>query len=226
MGLLGLNIGPKQRVQFIQNATATVIEFDASLKETHIRNSPPTKFPIEDGTNISDHVILEPFELDLNAIITDSPIGGITGLLTETATTLTSSLLPPVGLIGAAGAYSLISGLKATSRSVSYYNQILQLQQNKQPFDVLTSIYRYPSMWIASLSVPRDSETGSSLIFNMKLVQLILVIPQSVSVQIFANPALAANQANLGQQSTTSAFAQGNIKFNQDLTAAKNALAR
>lgn len=215
MGLLGLNIGPKQRVQFIQNASpsipsATIIEFDASLKETHIRNSPATRFPLEDGTNISDHVISEPFELDITAIITDSPIGGITGLLTETATTLTSSLVPPVGLIGAAGAYALISGLKE-NRSVSYYNQILQLQDNKQPFDVLTSIYRYPSMWITSLSVPRDSETGSSLIFTMKLTQLILVRPQSVSVQIFANPALASNQANLGQQSLANTFQQGAV---------------
>lgn len=214
MGLFGTG---QTKVQFIQNATSTVIEFDASLKENHTRPSPPTKFPIENGQTISDHVIIEPFELELTAMITNSPIGGLQGLLTEGVTSLAGSLIPPAGIIVAAGAYSLISGIAgAKSPSVAAYNQILQLQQNAQPFDVLTSIYRYPSMWISNLSVPRDAETGDALVFDIKLVQLILVSPQSVNVQVFANPSLAANKADLGQQGLNlpNGFAQGQKAFN------------
>lgn len=219
MGLLGSVLGGQQRVQFIQNGTNTIIQFDASLKEDHQRESPPTEFPVENGQVVSDHIIVKPFNLELTGIISDTPIGGIQGLLTEVATSLTASLLPPVGLIAGAAGVALFSALsKSKSPSVAAYSQLLQLQagippNGPQPFDVLTSLYRYPSMWIKSLSVPRDSDTGRSLLFTVSLTQLILVSPQSVNVQIFANPSLSANLADTGQQGPgyLSAIQQGRV---------------
>jgi hypothetical protein len=203
MGVLGV-LGLQQRVQFIQNNN-TVIQFDVSIREVHKRESPPTRFPIENGINISDGVLIKPFELELTGMISDTPLGGVGQLLTEAATTLVSSLLPPSGVIaGAAGLaagqalFSALSGSK--SPSVAAYLALLSLQQNAQPFDVLTSLYRYPSMWISGITVPRDADTGNAIIFTLTLEQLILVTPQSVNIQIFANPALSANLADQGQQ--------------------------
>ncbi len=201
MGLLGAIFG-KQRVQFIQNNN-TVIQLDASIKETHSRESPPTEFPVEDGSTISDYVLLKPFSLEITGIISDTPLGGAQGLITQVATTLGSSLLPPAGLAAAGAGVALFSALAGSdSPSVAAYGQLLQLQQIAQPFDVLTSLHRYPNMWIKSISAPRDSETGKVLLFTVNLVQLLLVTPQSVNVQIFSNPALSANIADLGQQET------------------------
>lgn len=211
MGLQGLIAG-QTRVQFIQNSTNTLIQLDASLKEAHKRESQPTEFPIEDGNNISDQIILRPFTLDITGIITDTPIGGAKQLVTEVATTFISALTPPVGLIAASAGYALFTSSKnAKSPSVQAYNQLLQLQENGQPFDVLTSLYRYHNMWIKSISAPRDSDTGRCLIFDISLKQLILVSPRSVNIGVFANPALSANQANLGQQNTgiPNGFKQG-----------------
>jgi hypothetical protein len=201
MGLLGGLFGKGTRVQLIQNSTSTVIQLDCSLKENHARESTPTKFPVEDGTSVSDHLILSPFDLDITGLITDTPIGGTQQLLTEVATSAAASLIPPVGVVAASGAFALFKALSnSSSPSVAAYVQLLQLQANKQPFDVLTSLYRYPNMWIAGLSAPRDAETGKTLMFTMKLTQLILVSPQSVNVQVFANPALSANEGDNGQQ--------------------------
>jgi|WetSurMetagenome_2_1015567.scaffolds.fasta_scaffold297749_2 hypothetical protein len=201
MGLLGAVLGSQQKVQFIQNQTNTLIQLDASIKEDHTRESSPTEFPIENGNTVSDHVILKPFNLSITGIITDTPIGDTKNLLTEVATTLTSSLLPPLGVVAAGAGFALFKALSnSSSPSVAAYGQLLQLQANAQPFDVLTTLYRYPSMWIKNISAPRDSETGKALIFTVQLTQLILVTPQSVNVQIFANPGLAANKADLGQQ--------------------------
>jgi hypothetical protein len=207
MGLFG-PIGSKQRVQLIPIPTAgvpipnaAVIQFDASLKETHTRDSPPTEFPVENGQVISDHVIVKPFSLELTGIITDSPIGDVQALITQGVTSVVSKLVPPAGVVAAAAGFSLFSTIGSSNRpSVAAYQQLLGLQANAQPFDVLTSLYRYSSMWIKSISVPRDAETGDSLVFTLTCVQLLLVTPQSVNVQIFANPALSANQADLGQQ--------------------------
>lgn len=199
MGLLGAIAGTT-RVQIIQNNN-TVIQLDASIKELHQRESPPTEFPVENGTTISDHVIIKPLSLELTGIISDTPISGANQLLTEAATTLTSALLPPVGLVVGSAAYALYKSLSdSKSPSVAAYNQLLQLQENAQPVDVLTSLFRYTNMWIKSISAPRDADTGKALIFTISLVQLLLVTPQSVSIQIFANPDLAAGPADVGQQ--------------------------
>lgn len=193
-------IGGKTKVQFIQN-NKTVITLDASINETHTRESPPTEFPVENGATVSDHIIVKPFALEITGVISDTPIGGLSGLLTEAATSLASALVPPAGLSAITGAMGLISALSGSkSPSVAAYGQILQLQQNGQPFDVLTTLYRYPNMWIKAISVPRDAQSGNILLFTVHLVQLLLVTPQSVNVQIFANPALSANNADVGNQ--------------------------
>lgn len=200
MGILG-NIVGKRRVQLIQNNN-TVVQLDCSLKENHKRESTPTENPIEDGTNISDHIILKPHELELTGFISDTPIGDAKGLITELATSTISSLLPPVGVVAAAGASALFSALaNSSSPSVAAYGQLLQLQANGLPVDVYTSLMRYSNMWITSISVPRDPDNGQGLMFTVNLKQLIIVAPQTVNVQIFANPGLSANQADTGDQS-------------------------
>lgn len=209
----GLNsiFSSKKRVQFVQN-NKTVITIDASLSETHSRESPPTKFAVEQGSNISDHIIMDPIGLEIHGIISDNPIGGLSGVLTEVATSFAAQLVPPAGLALAASAVSLISALTGSkSPSVAAYGQLIQLQQNGAPFDVLTSLYRYPSMWISSLSVPRAADSGNVLMFTVKLTQLLIVKPQIVSIQIFAKPSLSANKVDAGNASTgiASEFAQG-----------------
>jgi len=203
MGLLGAIVG-QQRVQIIQNDN-TVLQLDCSVSETHSRESPPTEFPLENGQTISDHVIVKPFSLEITGIISDTPIGGVGGLITEAATSLTSALAPAVGVLAGAAAlaggkalFSSISGAK--SPSVAAYLQLLQLQQDAQPLTILTSLNRYTNMWIKGISVPRDANTGQVLQFTVQFTQLLLVTPQSVNIAIFANPGLAAAEANSGEQ--------------------------
>jgi hypothetical protein len=203
MGLIGKLLNGQTRVQFIQNATNTVIQFDASIKEVHSKQSTATEFPIENGPTISDHMIPKPQKLELTGIISDTPIGDLKGLLTEAATTVVSRLTPPIGIIGLGAGFALFNALSKSSRpSVAAYGQLLQLQANAQSFDVITSLFRYSNMYIESISVPRDSETGRVLLFTVSLIQLTIVTPQSVNIQIFANPGMAAPKADVGQQST------------------------
>lgn len=210
MGLLGL-ISGKTKVQFIQNNNAVIV-FDASIKETHSRESSPTENPIENGQVISDHMIIKPFALELQGIITDSPIGGIQGLIQEAATSVVSRLLPPIGVIAASAGVALFSTLaKSKKPSVAAYGQLLQLQAAAQPFTVITSLYRYENMWIKSISVPREAASGNALEFTVSVVQLLLVSPQSVNISIFANPGLSANKNDNGGQNAglASRFQQG-----------------
>lgn len=217
-GLTSAILG-KTRVQFIQG-NQTVIQFDASINETHNREVHPSEFPVENGLVISDHLIVKPATLELTGMISDNPIGGVSGLLTEAATSLASALIPPAGLAAIGGAVGLISA-RSPSPSVAAYLKLVQLQQSGQPIDVLTSLYRYSSMWIKSISVPRDAAHGKALLFTVSLVQLLLVAPQSVNVQIFANAALSSNIADLGNQAAgiPNGFQAGLNKFNSTAAA-------
>lgn len=193
-------VARQQRVQFIQQPTGTIISLDACVKEIHSRESPPTEFEIEDGNTISDHIIVKPFSLELEGVISDTPID----IADAGLTTLTSAVLPTGGLLAATAArqaYALYDAVQGSqSPSQVAYTQLIELQKNKQPFDVLTTLRLYKNMWIKSINVPRDAATGRVLNFTVQLVELLIVEPKTVNIQVFKDADLAASIASQGKQ--------------------------
>ena len=220
MGIAQL-VGKSKKVRFVINNN-DVIVIDATLKEDHSRKSPASKFPVEGGQNVSDNIMVEPFQLTITGIITDTPIGTQNQLITEVASTLTSRLLPPAGILAASAGYALFKTIaESKSPSVAAYGKLLLLQSGDQsanpptypqPVDVFTTLYHYPSMWIESISVPREASSGNHIEFTISLTQLLIVQPKSVNVAIFANAGLSSNQADEGEKNTgPSAFSEGRI---------------
>lgn len=64
--------------------------------------------------------------------------------------------------------------LSGFNRSITSYNELLRLQNNKQLVTVVTGIKVYTNMIMTSISVPRDAQTGRSLTFNINFQKLIL----------------------------------------------------
>ncbi len=215
-GIIGVLTGTQQRVQFIQKTTGTIISVDCTVSESHKRESPPTEFPIEDGLNISDHILVKPFDLEINGIISDTPIKAINSLIT----TAIGSVLPAAGIVGAGAGMALAQALSGSkSPSVVAYGQLLKLQSDRKAFDVVTTLNRYSDMWIKSLTVPRDAGTGRALVFTLSLVQLLIVKPKTVNIQQFNDADLAAENANLGKQEKPNAaleqFKKGQAAFHR-----------
>lgn len=219
MSIVGTLLGTQRRVQFIRN-DKTVIEIDCTVSENHSRESKATQFEVEDGSTVGDHFILGNQKLKLQGIISDSPLRTERALLT----TAVSKFAPPLGVIGAAAGanvvqrlFSVVSGAK--SPSVKAYEQLLDLQSQRQPFSVVTTLKRYDSMWITNLSAPRDAGTGLSLVFDLDLENVRIVKPQTVNLQVFQNSDLAADDALLGKQDKSNAlveqFKKGQAAFNR-----------
>lgn len=201
-GVVSLLNQSQRRVQFVQNNN-TVITVDCMVNEKHSREAVPTEFEVEDGSTVSDHVVLKPFNLSLTGIISDTPVNVAT-LANAALTTAITSFAPPVGVVGGAAGLSGVSLAAALfgakNPSVQAYEQLLGLQESRKPFDVLTTLKRYANMWIKSLGAPRDAGTGRVLLFEIELVQLLLVTPLTVNIVKYATPDLAAKQVDKGKQ--------------------------
>jgi hypothetical protein len=203
--------GHPDLVHFIDPITnSTIMQMDAVLSENHSREVEPTKFPIENGASISDHIMVAPLELELQCLITDSPIGGRSGYITEGIATAASAVLPAIGVATAATAYALHTAQMGTqSRSRAAFDALLRMQAGDpttspptppKTFDVVTKLQRYPNMIIKSLSVPRDPTMGNAILFQVSLAQLLVVQARASNVQFVSNKALATAKAKEGEK--------------------------
>ena len=205
MGIID-QIKGRKLVQFIKNGN-TVITIDCTLKQSHSRKSTPTKFQIETGETISDHIVLDPFKLTLEGVITDSPLSIKSAVITSGAAAIGNKIAGNLGTTLAVGGVALANVLKkSSSPSAAAFVNLLQLQEDKEPFDVLTSLKLYKNMWISNISVPRDDKTGYALMFTVELEQLLLVTPETVNIQKFSKADLAADEANKGKQEAKNAL--------------------
>jgi hypothetical protein len=189
------------QVVFLFNGVP-VITLDCSISETHSRESVPTEFETESGQTISDHIVVKPFNLHIQGLITDAPLNSLLSLGIGAATSIATALAPKPAVLGRAA--RAIAALPLFPNpfgpSANAYMQLLALQAAKYPFTVATSLHVYTNMWVKKLSVPRDSKSGSGLLFDLDLVQLILVTPIAVNIAQFAAADLAAAKANKGAQ--------------------------
>ncbi len=67
-----------------------------------------------------------------------------------------------------------LSILSPFNRSVTAFNQLVRIHQNKEIISVVTGIKIYTDMVLTSLQVPREVRTGQSLLFNMTFQKIIL----------------------------------------------------
>lgn len=215
---IALNTG---RVQFLTKSGSTIVQFDASISEDYGTDIDITQSPIENGSVISDHVVVKPFTFSMNGIITDTPIKDIASLLTEGATTAVSGLLGPLGtVLGGAGvaAFNAVNG--SASPSLVAYIKLKQLALGTpplappQPFTVVSKLGTFKNMLITSLSAPRDNKTGDSLTFRLTLTQVTIVQAASVNVSSLGDASLSSGKGELGEKGTPldgSAFARGEV---------------
>ena len=131
---------------FIVRTKLLDIEMDASLNEDHRFDTIVTRNPVEDGSLYTDHVVLLPITLELSCRVSDASLSYFTPAIT-----------------GKEG------------RSSQAYYKLVELQRDREPFDVITGINVYENMLIESLSVPRSSKDGHSLKFNMVLTELPII---------------------------------------------------
>lgn len=138
---------------------------DAVPSITHNMTSVITTNPIEDGSNITDHIILNPRTIELNCFISEAPLNFVDVVKNAVATTVSGTILPPLfqGSIVALLADS-------NDRVTDSYKILEELWSTKQKFSIQTGFKLYENMVIQSLTIPESIQRG--LNFTMSLQQV------------------------------------------------------
>jgi hypothetical protein len=127
---------------------------DAFLAEHYQFSNSVTDIPVEEGSNINDHIVEDQDIISVEAFIGNTAFEVIT----------------------ADG--NSVSNLQAPDRMARVqqaYNELKKLAKSKKPLDVVLGLETFTGMVITSFVIDRDVETGANLPFTMEFKKLKIV---------------------------------------------------
>ena len=163
------------------------VQFDCTLSERHSDEAEITEHPVELGANVSDHIRKLPASIELNGMVTNTPIVFLASLFAES----------PV----------ITDFLSKSDRVEAAYAELQRIMDDGELVDVVTSLRTYDNMAITGLIVDRDKETGNVLNCVVSLKELIIATTLAVDLptpEDIANSA-ASNKGNVPKDSASAA---------------------
>jgi len=148
-----------------------IISFDAVLEDTIAASVEYTSFPLEIGSNATDHGIIQPISWTITALASNNPIGidpsQITGVLTN--------FIDIPGISAVAGlASGFLSGSNTTNAGATL-QLMLGLMYAREPFDIDAVDIELSNMVIASVERTKTAENENGLEFVAELIELPLI---------------------------------------------------
>ena len=181
--------------------TRTLLTIDCTPLERFGFSSQATLHEIEDGSEVSDHVIRRGRVLHIDGIVSDAPINLGQAMIGNLA-----------GAIG--GAMGGRAGVIATAATVGMANLALAgPKPSKAALDIFEEIYRtsarltivgglttHTDMVMESFDADRSASTAGALVFKASFRQIVIVAGQSVDVPTAAREAGVKDLSSVEQQ--------------------------
>lgn len=220
MALLSVLFGSGSKRTRIERTVAgslSAFVLDATVREDFIGETELTVHPVENGADITDHVILKPKQLTIEGIVTATPfsVGGQIQGITSTigakvgeglGNALRGGLGKAVGGVagGIAGglAGKTVAGLLGVDgdRSLNdVVNELVALRDSKQAVTIQTGLTQYRGYILTRFKIDRDTTTGGSIRVSLGFQELLLARTRTEFVSV---PKIksALGMADLGQQ--------------------------
>lgn len=191
MGLLSLVFKNTQRTKIegvALDGDPITLEIDATTTMSHERSATPTKNPIETGSNVTDHIILDNNKLSIEGVITNNPIT----LIQSEQTILSQKVVDQAvdrfgvnrglssGLFGSVGRL-LVNDDNRVENSFRYLEEI---HKSRAKFKIFSGLKDYDNMVLSKLSVPQTAADGDSIRFSATFEQINIVKSQLVTVPL------------------------------------------
>lgn len=166
------------------------IAISATIEEIYSDEIVITDHPVEKDAPITDHAYQKPRELVIKCGWSNADYAALLG----------SSIKP----FASDGSGSMASG----SYIDGIYSQLLKLQSDRQPFDIVTTRRKYSNMLLQGLSVVTDVKTSGALMVTATCKQVIIVETQVTKLpprENQADPASTAETQDAGVKAATPA---------------------
>jgi hypothetical protein len=144
-----------------QKSIGTVV-VDAFLSETYQFDNDVTEIPVEEGVNVTDHVVEKPVRIQISAFIGQAEFAAYTG---EIPSDLQS-----------------LNGIDKKQRIMQMYKELRKIKSDKKPVTVVMGLDTFKNMVVTSFNIGRDAETGADLSFDMSLTEVKIITSQSVEI--------------------------------------------
>jgi hypothetical protein len=143
-------------------------DLDATLSENHTLTNEVTEFPVEQGFNISDHVIRKPEKLTIEGFVTNTPVSeGVAPLGVDRVLDCLNALLDMAGFSQA-----------------QYVNTQQEFLKVAQTLTIITGLRTYFDMVITSVVMPRTKDLSKySMKFTVDLQRMVIVSTQNIIIQ-------------------------------------------
>lgn len=188
------------------------IYFDGIMRTEHISRIKPTLYPVQTGVNLTDHAIIEPAELTIEVMMSDTE--------TDTYASMDPILDAIYQSIQLIKMYSNVLSCQPTpttilqgdGRAAATWKTLKVMQQSRVPITVETRLQTYENMLIEELSAPDDVKTLNAFRCTLRLREIIMA---DVAETKTSARAAATQQASTGGQTPAS------VLNNTNSTAAK-----
>jgi hypothetical protein len=135
---------------------------DAFLSETYQFQNEVTDVPVEEGVNITDHVVEKADQIQISAFIGQTEFTAYDGDVPDNLQSL--------------------SDVDKKRRIINAYKELLRMKRERLPVTVVMGLDTFKNMIITSFNIGRDAETGADLAFDMSFIELKIVNSQSVEI--------------------------------------------
>lgn len=154
------------------NGVSAVVTVDVVKQETITLSSQLTDHPVEQGSNMTDHSRPEPITIQAECFVSETPISSADYVrATGGATALT-----------AASGTAKIRQVDGYARRV--YNQLKTLRDQGAQLVVITTMGRFDSMVIQTLTFPRNAQNYNALEFSVSFKEIRIVQNKLTRIKI------------------------------------------
>ncbi len=151
------------------------LTFDAAVSTDHSHSATVTQHPVETGSTISDHTVLNPMTLRIEGIFSETPMPS--QLLKKSASTPSADLI---------------------ESAKDQWNQLEAILEKREPVDVKTHLKEYETFVITAINNRQTAESGDSIFVFIDLVKVNIVDSETTDVP-------GVSEESKGTQSTTEA---------------------
>lgn len=187
------------------NNEAQSLYFDLVLQDEPVHSSEVTKYPVEQGANVADHVRVNPLTLSASFVVSNTPIDDLPDGSRAKQVNQIKLNVPP-GTYDRAVVSQFSDQIFFDGDYVAgTYAQLRDLHDLHQLMRVSTPIKNYDNMVITKLSMPRDKDySGAAGKFDIEWEQITIVSSDIVSSAVVPQAKPTVNKGQVDTQQTDS----------------------